>query len=129
MHARTFREPLGIAVHLQGIQCTDLQLNVIVKKLLQHRLEREQELLLFLQLVLTGRCMLLFIIVRVALVSNVLQETGGPEDQHTLKHLTENHKNTVADGMCLLHQCRLSHYKYCPLLYLVMRMLTKPLSV
>lgn len=93
MHAHTFREPLGIAVHLQGIQCTDLQLNVIVKKLLQHRLEREQELLLFLQLVLTGRCMLLFIIVRVDLVSNVLQETGGPEDQHTLKHLTENHKN------------------------------------
>lgn len=72
--SRTFREALGVAVHLQGVKSTDLQIDVIVKELLHNRLESQQLLLLFIQLLLTRRCKLFFVIVRVDLIRNVLQE-------------------------------------------------------
>ena len=73
---RTFGEPFGVAVDLQGVQSTDLEFDVIVQELLHHRLERQQQLLLLVLLLLTGCCKLLFIVIRVGLISNVLQEAG-----------------------------------------------------
>lgn len=72
----TFREILGTAVHLQSVQRTDLQVNVIMEELLHYWLERQQQLLFFIHLLFTGRCKLLFVIIRVDLIGNVLQEAG-----------------------------------------------------
>lgn len=55
MCVHTFGETLGIAVDLQGIQRSDLQVDVIVQELLHHGLERQQQLLLLVHLLLTGR--------------------------------------------------------------------------
>lgn len=51
---RTFGETLCVAVDLQGVHGADLQVDVIVQELLHHRLERQQELLLLIQLLFTG---------------------------------------------------------------------------
>ena len=67
-------------MHLQSIQRSDLQVNVIVEELLHHGLERQQQLLLFIQLLLTGSCKLLFVVLGVNFVSNELQKAGRQED-------------------------------------------------
>lgn len=70
---------MGIAMDLQGIQCCDLQVGVLVQELLHHRLQRQQKLFLLIQLLFCGCCQLLFIIIRVDLIQNELQKTENKE--------------------------------------------------
>lgn len=47
---RTFGKSMGIAVDLQGIECTDLQVHVIMQEFLHHRFEGKKQLLFLVQL-------------------------------------------------------------------------------
>lgn len=70
----TFGESLGVAVDLQGIQRADLKVNVVVQELLHYWFERQHQLLLLIQLLLTRGSKLLFVIIRVDFIGDVLQE-------------------------------------------------------
>lgn len=72
----TFGEVFSVTVDLQRVEGADLQVNVVVQELLHDGLEREQQLLLLIQLLFARRCQLLFVIIWVDLIGNVLQETS-----------------------------------------------------
>lgn len=72
----TFREGIGVAVHLQGVQGADLQLGVVVQELLHDGFEGQQQLFLLLQLLFGGGRQLLIVLHHAQLLRDVLEETG-----------------------------------------------------
>lgn len=72
----TFREPAGVAVHLQGVEGADLQLGMVVQELLHDGLEGQQQLFLLLQMLFGGGCQLLVALYHAQLLGDVLEETG-----------------------------------------------------
>lgn len=81
----TFGEVFSVTVDLQRVEGADLQVNVVVQELLHDGLEREQQLLLLIQLLFARRRQLLFVIIWVDLIGNVLQETSRGKKKRILK--------------------------------------------
>lgn len=72
-------------MHLQGIECADLQLGMVMQELLHDRFEGQQQLFLLLQLLFGGGRQLLVALRHTQLLGDVLEETGvGSEDNDQL---------------------------------------------
>lgn len=72
-------------MHLQGVECADLQLGMVVQELLHDRFEGQQQLFLLLQLLFRGGGQLLVALHNAQLLGDVLEETGiGSEDSGRL---------------------------------------------